>query len=252
MPNGPARILDWRSSAPAPILRRDIRAGEDLRLVEALDKYLPSGSTILALPGVSRRLASLVSAEFPLATIPEPLTLPQPWADRGADVAAQETAQWGGPVEASSENEVLGAFLDALLAEDVNGAARLRILAGTGEAYVLVHLEDAFQLGQLRENRLEMNRRIFAAAGFSHDLAREARRWGQSNNFVAWAVDRTPDGNLRGNYLADATETATLIAQLLPFNTSRLDTVPGLHLVWQGGGYWLYRISPITEEKQGY
>jgi hydroxylamine oxidation protein HaoB len=31
----------------------------------------------------------------------------------------------------------------------------------------------------------------------------------------------------------------------LPFNTSRLGEVPGMRLVWQGGGYWLYRIAPL-------
>lgn len=247
LPGGGARILDWRSLTPAPLLRRDIRAGEDLKLVEALDTHLPVGSTVLAFPGVSRRLTALVAADFPLATVPEPLVMPVPLTRRGAEAAAVEAAQWGGPAQAGGDGGTLDAFLNALLAEDVNGAARLRVLAGTGEAYILMHLEDVFQLGHLRAGRMELNRRNFAAAGFSHDLAREARRWGQSHDYAAWAVDRGPDGNLRGHYLADPAETATLAAQLLPFNTSRIDAVPGMRLVWQWQGYWLYRIAPIPD-----
>lgn len=240
---GPARLLGWQSLGPAPILRRDIRPAEELRLVGALEQHLPEGSTILAMPELSRRLAALAAAGLPLAAEAEPLALPPVWQGQGAAVAALEEGQWGGPVAAGVEGEGISAFVAALLAEDVSGAARLRVLAGAGEAYVLVHLEDAFHLGQIAEGRLAMARRSFAAGSFSHDLAREARAWGQTNGHAAWAVDRGPDGRLRGHYLTEPAETATLIAQLLPFNTSRLDAVPGLRLVWQAEGYWLYRIS---------
>ena len=221
-PDGSARLLGWQSLGPVPVLRRDIRAEEDLRLVEALARHLPEGSAILAMPGLSHRLAALSPAEWLLAAEAEPLVAPPPWQRRGDAIAAAEAAQWGGPAAAGVRGERLPAFVDALLAEDVHGAARLRVLAGAGEAYVLVHLEDAFHLGQLREGRMAMARRVFAASAFSHDLAREARNWGQANGHAAWAIDRTPDGRLRGHYLTGAAETATLIAQLLPFNTSKI------------------------------
>ncbi len=240
------RLLGWQSLGTLPILRRDIHPEEELRLIEALEKHLPAGSRILAMPEVSRRLAGAVQADLPLAAAAEPLVLPPPWSGAGAEVAAREAGQWGGPAAAGVQDQPLAAFLDALLAEDVHGAAQLRVLAGAGEAYVLVHLEDLFLLGQLREGRMAMAQRSFTAASFSHDLAREARAWGQSNGHAAWAVDRAPDGRLRGHYLTDPAETATLIAQLLPFNTSRLDMVAGLRLVWQSGNYWLYRIDDIA------
>lgn len=250
LPEGGAQILDWRTLAAVPVLRRDIRAEEERRLAEALDAHLPEGSTILAFPGLSRRLAALVPASFPLADAPEPLVLPEHWAGRAAEVAAAEAGQWGGRAATGAEDGPTGRFLDALLAEDVSGAARLRVLAGSGEAYALVHLEDAFQIGGLRSGRLEIVRRDFAATGFSHDLAREARRWGRNQDYAAWAVERARDGNLRGHYLVDPLETATLAAQLLPFNTSRIDAVPGLRLVWQWQGYWLYRVAPVANRDQ--
>ena len=245
-PDGQAMLLGWHSQGAVPVLRRDIHAAEELRLVEALARYLPEGGTILAMPELSRRLQALTAATAPLAAEAEPLVLPPEWRGQDGPLATAETARWGGPAAPGVAGEGVAAFVDALLAEDVHGAARLRVLAGTGDAYVLVHLEDPFLLGQLREGRLNMARRVFAAESFSHDLAREARSWGQANGHAAWAVDRTREGRLRGHYLTDASETATLIAQLLPFNSSRIDGVPGLSLVWQSGGYWLYRIAPVV------
>jgi hydroxylamine oxidation protein HaoB len=249
LPDGTTRLLGWAALTPAPILRRDIRADEDLALVEALQKYLPPDSTILAFPGLSRRLAPLVAARFPLAKEAEPLVMPQPWAGQGDAVATIETAQWGGPAAESLPQgpapDLTAGLVDALLSEDRTGAARLKIMAGEGSAYVLVHIDDAYQLGLLRPGRMAMTQRLFTAKGFSHDLAREARRWGQENDKVAWAVSRDAEGRLRGHYLAEATETTTLVARLLPFNTSEIDAVPGLRLVWQHEGYWLYRIDGI-------
>lgn len=245
--DGSLRLLAWRSLAPLPVLRRDIRAEEELALVEALEKYLPEGAPVLSLPGASHRLAALAGAPFPLAEEPEPLAMPDPRAGRAADALAVETGQWGTAVTGADGAAAgrTGDLVDALLAEDRIGAARLKVLAGQGEAYLLLHLEDAFQLGLLRPDRMAMTRVVLASSSFSHDLAKEVRRWSQANGQAAWAVDRAPDGRLRGNYLAEAAETATLIAQLLPFNTSRLDSVPGLRLVWQHEGYWLYRIDRI-------
>ena len=247
--DGSLRLLAWQSLTPLPVLRRDIRAAEDLALAEALDRHLPEGALVLSLPGASHRLAALTGAAFPLAAEPEPLAMPGPWTGLEADVLAVESGQWGAAVagaDAASQGRTRD-LIDALLAEDRIGAAQMKVLAGPGDAYLLLHLEDAFQLGFLRPDRMAMSRAVLASASFSHDLAQEVRRWSQANGQAAWAVDRAPDGRLRGNYLAEPTETATLVAQLLPFNTSRLDSVPGLRLVWQHEGYWLYRIDRIGD-----
>lgn len=250
LPDGARHLLGWAALTPAPMLRRDVRADEDLALVDALAAHLPGDASVLAFPGLSRRLARLIDARLPLAAEPEPLVMPQPWSGQGAAVAGTETAEWAEPAAGGLSDDPAQALtvglVDAFLSPGAEGAARLKIMAGAGEAYVLVHIDDAFQLGLLRPGRMEMTRMLFSAKGFSHDLAREARRWGQENDKVAWAVARDADGRLRGHYLADAAEIPTLAAQLLPFNTSRIDEVPGLRLVWQREGYWLYRIDGIS------
>lgn len=248
LPDGSAHLIGWTSQGALPILRRDIRPEEEAALLAALGRHLPEGSTILAFPDVSRRLAAAVAATFPLAEAPEPVAVPADWSGRAATIAAQQAEVLRQPVAAAPAEGPLAEFLAALLAEDVHGAARLRVLAGGGEAYVLIHLEDAFHLGQIGARRPTVVRSPLGGTEFSHDLARTVRRRAEAGGHAAWAVDRGPDGTLRAHFLPDRTETATLLAQMLPFNTSRLGEVPGLRLVWQSGGYWLYRILPVTAD----
>lgn len=243
LPDGRRILLSWQPAVAGPMLRGEVRADEEVRLIEALRAHLPEGSAILAMPETSRRLAAFVTADFPLADATSPLLLPAPWQNAAAAAQAADAAVWGGPT--TPDEAALAPYLDALLAEDAGGAARLRVLAGTGEAYALVHLRDAFAIGLLRPDRFAMAERSFVATEFSHDMAREAKTWGREEGHAAYAIDRDPQGRLRGHFLTETRETATLLAQLLPFNTSRLGEVPGMRLVWQGGGYWLYRILPL-------
>lgn len=244
MPDGTRLLLSWRPAVAGPMLRGELRADEEKRLIEALRTHLPDGSTILAMPETSRRLAAFVEADFPLAGAPAPLLLPAQWQGAAEAARSADAAVWA-DMPAATDETALSPYLDALLAEDANGAARLRVLAGTTEAYTLVHLRDAFAMGLLRPDRFAMVQRNFVASEFSHDLAREAKTWGREEGHAAYAIDRDPQGRLRGHFLTERRETATLLAQLLPFNTSRLGEVPGMRLVWQGGGYWLYRIAPL-------
>lgn len=246
MPDGRHLLLSWQPTVTGPMLRAEVRADEEKRLIEALRAHLPEGSAILAMPETSRRLTAFVAADMPLAEAPAPLLLPPQWQDAADAAQAADMGAWGAPP--APDEAALAPYLDALLAEDVSGAARLRVLAGTGDAYVLVHLRDAFTMGLIRPDRFAMAQRSFVASEFSHDLAREAKTWGREEGHAAYSIDRDPEGRLRGHFLSDARETATLLAQLLPFNTTRLGEVPGMRLVWQGGGYWLYRIAPVTAE----
>ena len=238
-PEGARILLDWAPATEPPLLMREVHAEEELRLVEVMAKHLPEAATVLATPETSARLRHFTRAQWPLAAA-APLVL-TPGADAAAAAALADFAGAGGA------NDDAAAFLDALLSEDAGGAARLRVLTGVGEAYVLVHLHDAFALGLIREGALPMTRRSFTATAFSHDLAREAKVEVAQAGYAAYAIDRGPEGTLRGHFLTSSPDTATLIAQLLPFDTSRLGEVPGMVLVYQTGGYWLYRIAPLAE-----
>lgn len=238
-------ILGWQNLVPEPVLRGDIRPAEERALIEALRKHLPEGATVLAMPETSRRLAAFVEADFPLAGSAEPLRLPAPWARKEVQVAAIEAATWSGDAP-RDDDQVRAAFLDALMAEDINGAARLRVLAGAGEGFVILHLRDLFALGLMRPGDFPVQQRDFAFSPSSHDMAREVKTFAASEKLAAYAIERTGDEVLRAWFLPETRQKSMLIGQLLPFSAARLTLTPGANVAFQTGGYWVYRLVPVA------
>lgn len=243
-PEAPPVILGWQNLVPEPVLRGDIRPAEERALIEALRKHLPDGATVLAMPETSRRLAAFVEARFPLAGSAEPLRLPAPWARAGAQVAAIEAQAWSAGATGDGD-EALAALADALLAEDINGAARLRVLAGAGEGFVILHLRDLFALGLLRPEAFPVVQRDFAFSPSSHDMAREVKTFAATEKLAAYAIERAGDERLRAWFLPEARQKSMLIGQLLPFSTARLAMTPGANIAFQTGSYWVYRLTPV-------
>ncbi len=62
LPDGKDILVGWRSEVGEPLLRSDISADEEEKLVAALRKHLPAGSTVYAMPALSRRLAAMTGA----------------------------------------------------------------------------------------------------------------------------------------------------------------------------------------------
>jgi hydroxylamine oxidation protein HaoB len=241
-------VLSWQNLTPEPVLRSDIRATEELALIEALRKHLPEGATVLAMPDTSQRLSHFVTARFPLAEAVEPLRLPAPWARAREPVVAIEAAAWGaragtGEAEAARED-----FLDALILEDIHGAARLRVLAGVAEGYVILHQRDLFALSLMRPDAFPVAQRDFIYTPSAHDMAREVKTFAATENYPAYAIERAGGDLLRAWFLEKPQQKSMLISQLLPFNTARIAMTPGASIVFQTGGYWVYRLTPVETE----
>lgn len=248
LPEGGEVIVGWTSTAREPLLRSDISAKEELSLVTALRKHLPEGSTILAMPALSARLAHFVPADYPLAEAvgQEALRIPAPWADQRAAVEAIEQRWLTGDADAAAPERFVQ-FINALLAEDIYGAARLQTLAAPANSYIILHVRDVFDLGVTTPDRVLVSQRDFPAAGLAHDKSRAVKDWAARENYAAYAVERRAGGAIRAYYLADAKDKSTLMGQLLPFNTANIGAVSGTRLVYQTGGYWIYRLQPIAE-----
>ncbi len=245
LPDNQEVIMGWTSEAPEPVLRSDISPPEELALVTALRKYLPENSTILAMPGVSARLAHFVAADYPLAAAAgqETLRIPAPWMGQKESVAQLEM-RWS--TGATDHTETFGEFIDALLAEDVYGAARLQTLTGTNDSYIILHVRDVFDLGVTVPDRIFVSQRDFPAAGMVHDKSRAVKDWAIAEDYAAYAVERREGGAVRAYFLAEAKDKSTLLGQLLPFNTADIGQVAGTTLVFQTGGYWIYRLKSVT------
>lgn len=246
LPDGNEVIVGWTVKAAEPVLRSDISSKEDLSLVTALRKHLPEGSTVIALPMLSARLAPFVPADFPLAgaEAQQALRLPAPWVGLDETVATIES-RWLG--DATSNADAFPTLIDALLAEDIYGAARLQVLAGASDTYVVLHIRDIFDVGLNVPDRLHVALRDFPAAGLAHDKSRAVKEWALAQDHAAYAVERRPDGVVRAYYLHEPKDKSTLIGQLLPFDSAMIGQVAGTTLVFQTGGYWVYRLQRVIE-----
>lgn len=251
MTDGAEVIVGWRSRAPEPVLRSDVSAQEELALASALRKHLPEGSTVIAMPALSERLAHFIPAEFPLAgaAAQAALRLPAPWTGTEAAVTRTE-ARWHAEPAASrvagEPGEAFTVLIDALLAEDIYGAARLRALGGARPGYVIVHVRDIFDIGLNAPDRIHVGQRDFPAAGIAHDKSRAVKDWVAAEGHAAYAVERRGGDTIRAYVLSDARDKSTLLGQLLPFDSAAIGQVPGTRLVYQTGGYWVYRLEPTT------
>ena len=87
--------------------------------------------------------------------------------------------------------------------------------------------------------------KVFPMGGNMHGLIGYLKSWMQDNKYETYALQSISDSEVRAYFLRDAKSTNTLMAQTLPFtNTQPLD-ISALDLVYQHGGYWLYRV-PIA------
>lgn len=244
-PGKPPLIVGWRSEIGEPVLRSDISTEEEHKLVAALDSHLPAGSLVFAMPALSHRLQAMVEARFPLAAADDGATLrsPDPWVT-AKDAIAETEARWR-PAPDPEADALFASFLDALGAEDKYGVARLQVMAEAQESYLVLHVRDAFDIGVAAPDRFAVGLRDFPGSGNVHDVTKLVKTWVRDEGFAAYAVIPRDANAVRAYYLADSAGKSSLLGQLLPFNSARIGQVPDATLVFQHGGYWVYRISGI-------
>lgn len=244
-PGRPGLIIGWKSEIGEPVLRSDISMEEEDKLAQALKAHLPAGSLVFAMPALSNRLAAMLPSRFPLAGADDSAALrsPDAWLDSKEAIAETER-QWR-PATDPKADEKFAAFLDALGAEDKYGIARLQVMADTGESYLILHVRDAFDIGVAAPDRFSVGLRDFPGASDVHDVTKLVKTWVKEEGFAAYAVIPRDENAVRAYYLADATGKSSLLGQLLPFNSAQIGQVPDATLVYQNGGYWVYRISGV-------
>ncbi len=247
----PPVLLAWKSTLGEPILHPDTDPAEELRLVRALRRHLSEGARILALPERSRRLARLAGVTAPLAGADDTagLRLVEPWLAAEAAIRAAERARLGSPPDPVGA-AAFEAFQDALLSPVEEGVARLQVLAGGGEAYLVLHLLDAFTLGLLRPQAVAIGLHDMPGGAAIHDSVRLVKSWIREQGHAAYATLPRTAGVLRVFFLARSEDTRLLLAHVLPFDTADLGALPALRLVFQSGGYWIWRLEPVVSASE--
>jgi len=240
----PPVLLDWNDHLQEPVLTvaRDIK--EQNALVDATRKHLPDNASVLAWWDTARLLGLLAGVHSPFdENLQQPLVIPPMWANRKTAIESIEERFWNVPSSPRSR-ERFEAFVDALAMDEPAGASKLKALAGKGDGYLVINQTDAYRLGIMRPERFGIGYKDFPKSGKLHGLITYVKGWLKKKGYESYLVTRFTDSTIRVYFLTDKASQNTLIARLLPFTTSNPMQLETLHLVYQHGGYWVYRLTP--------
>jgi hypothetical protein len=256
--------LDWENRTSELLLTTDNKLSELTALAGAINKYAAKDALILAWWDTSRQI-NLLAARDTLFTqrVGEPLIVPAHWRNRTDAIQKYEQEFWDATASADEQRK-FQRFADALLAEPQAGAAILRELAAEAaaksdkadkaggdasaarEAYIAIHVTDLYKLGIMRPDQFDMAYKNFPMEGNMHGMIGYLKNWMQENDFKTYTLQSLSDKLVRGYFLRDAKSSNSLIAQMLPFTESQPLDLTAVQLIYQQGGYWVYKIPPAS------
>lgn len=255
----PPILISWENRSSELLISLDSKLNELTALAAAIDKYAAKDARILAWWDTSRQIKLLAGRDTLFTQhLGEPLILPLPWQAYSDSVRHYEDQFWGAPASAD-ERRNFQHFVDALIAEPVKGAARLRQLAGLqdsagktpdkapSEAYIVIHVTDLYKLGLMRPEQFDITYKHFPMEGNMHGMIGYLKKWMQENNFATYTLQSLSDSMVRGYFLRDEKSSHSLLAQMLPFTNSMPLDLTVLQLIYQQGGYWVYKIPSATD-----
>jgi len=239
-------MLLWENRTGEPMVFVDGKLSELTALASAIAKHVPKDAPILAWWDTSRQIQLLTGYETIFKSqLGEPLITPPLWKPKVEAIKSYEREFWGAPASAD-ESRKFQRFADALTADVQEGSAMLRELTGGREGYVAVHLSDLYKLGLMRPDRLGVAYKDFPLRGGDvHGLSGMVKRWLTDNKYTSYSVHGISENYVRAYFLTDAKSGNTLLAQMLPLTTSQPLDLKAVLLVYQQGGYWVYKIPAV-------
>lgn len=235
-------MLDWDNRSGEPLVFTDTRLGELKALGQAVSKHAPKDALLLAWWDTARQLHLLTGRDVAYdAHLGQPLVAPAPWRHHDLSIVRYEREFWGAPPN-DVDAQRFARFAEALASESDRGAAMLRELAGNREAYVIVHVSDLYKLGLQFPDRLGVAYKDLILKGDVHGQISYVKRWVAENRYSAYTVHELSGQQARAYAVTDARSGQTLLAQMLPLGSSNPTEMQALQLVYQHGGYWVYRI----------
>lgn len=242
--DAPPVLLNWESLTSEPVVSIDSKLSELTTVATAIATHTPKDAVVLAWWDTSRQVRLLADRDTLFTShLGEPMIAPSHWSGRIGAIKKYEREFWGAPAPAE-ESRKFQRFADALAADTNEGAAMLRELAGPREAYLAVHVTDVYKLGLMRPNRLDMAYKDFPLTGNVHGLAVYVKSWMHDHNYKTYTLQSLSEQAVRAYFLRDDKSGNTLLAQMLPFMTSRPRDLHAVRLIYQHGSYWVYQIPP--------
>jgi hydroxylamine oxidation protein HaoB len=237
-----ATPLGWRNAVTEPVFFADIDPADTAKVLAAIREHAPAEAVVFAWWDMSRRIRALAGRRAPLDDpLARGLLTPGAWTVNVAAINENQRAYWGAGVP-SGEGETFAKFIDALLMDESRGVAALAEIAGGKEVFVAVHLSDLWKAAAARPDLLSIAYRDFPGGGDTHGVMKAAREWLQENGIEGGFAVEPMGGAIRLHYLPHKTDSARLLARLLPFSTSNPLKLERLELVYQHKGYWIYKL----------
>ncbi len=236
-------LLEWQNHLAEPVLTLTSTMKETKAVAEAIKKHAPTDAKILGWWDTSQRLSLLSDSTFIFGeNLNRPVFIPAMWVNRRRFIEDHERKFWKTSSKSDTAQRFEG-FIDALLSDETVGVAKLRQLVGEGQAYIVLHLSDIYKIGALAPEQISVGYKDFSVSGKMHGQIKRIKGWIKEEGHKAHAVMSISDQMRRVFFLADETSRETLIARMLPFNTSNPFRLEGVSVVYQHGGYWVYKLE---------
>jgi hydroxylamine oxidation protein HaoB len=241
----PPVLLKWENRVSEPVGAIDSQLSELTAVATEITRHVSKEAVILAWWDISRQVRLLADRDTLFTShLGQPVIAPSYWRGRVGAIERYEREFWDAPPSAE-EKLTFQRFVDALASDASRGVAMLRELAGSREAYVVVHVSDLYKLGLLRPERLDMAFKDFPLTGTSvHGLAPQVKTWMKNNNYDRYTLQSLSEKMVRAYFIREGDSSPTLLAQMLPFMDRTPFELQALELVHNHGGYWVYKIPP--------
>lgn len=237
-------LLNWENHTREPLIALDRKPSELSALATAIGKYASQDALVLAWWDTSRQIR-LLSERTTLFTghLNEPLIIPARWQERSSAIRAYE-AHIPQAAATDEERARFRHFTEALLQPPEAGVARLRELIGTDqEAFLVIHVSDLYKLGLMHPDKFGVAFKNYAMTGNIHGLITHMKVEMKEHDYSTYTLQSLSDRDIRVFFLTDEASTDTLLARMLPFTDKEppLD-LKAAQLVYQQGGYWVYKL----------
>jgi hydroxylamine oxidation protein HaoB len=242
-------LVKWQNNTREILHALDWKSSELGALAKAIGQYAEKDALIIAWWDISRQI-NLLSGRETLFTshLNEPLIIPQHWQEDVAAIDAYEREFWQSrPVQ--KELDQFERYSQALTAKPEEGVAMLRELVGDDrDAYVIVHVTDLYKLGLMYPDKIGVAYQNFPLTGNIHGMINHMKVQLKENDFDTYTLQSITDTEVRVYFLSDEQSSEALLAKMLPFTDKDAPMeLEALQLVYQQGGYWVYKIPGSLE-----
>lgn len=237
-------LLNWENHTGEPLITLDRKPAELSALAVAIGKHTPQDALILAWWDTSRQLRLLTERTTLFnGHLNEPLIIPTHWQEHIESIRADEQIIANAPAS-QQERSQFWHFTEALTLPPEASVARLRELIGSSqEAYLVIHVSDLYKLGLMHPDKFGVAYKNYAMTGNIHGLINHMKVEMKERDYTTYTLQSLTDREIRAFFLTDEQSTHTLIAHMLPFTGKAPPLeLKAAQLVYQQGGYWVYKL----------